>query len=72
MADLALSVLTGSPRHETLFAYDGLRDRLREVPVTARPACPLCGDAATISAIDELCYTARDSAVSPIIRGVEP
>jgi len=60
MADLALDVLIGAPRYGTLYSYDGLRDLLREVPVTRRPSCPLCGTAATISAIDELCYTARD------------
>ncbi len=60
MADLALSALRGEPRCGTLFSYDGLTDRLREVPVAARRSCPLCGPTATISAIDELCYTAPD------------
>lgn len=58
MADLALSVLSGSPRYGSLFSYDGLRDRLREVPVRARADCPLCGPLATISRIDGVCYTA--------------
>ncbi len=71
MADLGLDVLAGTPRFGTLFSYDGLRDRFRSVPVPARPSCPLCGPSATISEIDELCYTAvhcRDD--GPTIRGV--
>jgi molybdopterin/thiamine biosynthesis adenylyltransferase len=72
MADLALSALLGEPRYGALFSYDGLADRLRNVQVTARPSCPLCGPAATISAIDELCYTARDCFDAPPTRGVQP
>jgi molybdopterin/thiamine biosynthesis adenylyltransferase len=71
MADLALDVLAGTPRFGVLYSYDGLRDRFRSVPVAARPNCPLCGPSATISEIDELCYTAvhcRDD--GPTIRGV--
>jgi molybdopterin/thiamine biosynthesis adenylyltransferase len=57
MADLALSVLSGSPRH-TLFTVDGKMDQVREVPVSARADCSLCGKAPTISQIDPVCYTA--------------
>jgi len=57
MADLALSVLSGNPRH-ALFSIDGLRDRVREVPVPARDGCPLCGETRRISRIDAVCYTA--------------
>jgi len=72
MADLALDVLSGTPRWGTLFAYDGLGDRLREVHVEPRAACPLCGPNASISALDELCYTAVAACDdAPIIRGVE-
>ena len=72
MADLALDVLAGTPRWGTLFSYDGLRDRLREVPVEPRAACPLCGPHASISALDELCYTAVAACDDgPITRGVE-
>jgi len=71
MADLALDVLTGSPRYGTLFAYDGLRDRFRAVPVEPRASCPLCGPRATISEIDELCYTAVPSDDGPTTRGVQ-
>jgi molybdopterin/thiamine biosynthesis adenylyltransferase len=71
MADLALDVLTGSPRYGTLFAYEGRGDRFRSVPVARRPGCPLCGPRATISEIDELCYTAVDCRDDgPTIRGV--
>jgi len=57
MADLALSVLAGTPRH-SFFSIDGLRDRVREVPVGARSGCPLCGETRRISRIDAVCYTA--------------
>jgi molybdopterin/thiamine biosynthesis adenylyltransferase len=72
MADLALDVLTGSPRYGTLFAYDGLKDHFRAVPVEGRASCPLCGPRATISEIGELCYTAVPSDDGPTIRGVQP
>jgi molybdopterin/thiamine biosynthesis adenylyltransferase len=72
MADLALSALLGEPRYGALWSYDGLTDRLRDVPVAARPSCPLCGPTATISAIDELCYTARECFDAPPTRGVKP
>ncbi|MCW5791448.1 MAG: HesA/MoeB/ThiF family protein [Polyangiaceae bacterium] len=50
MADLALCVLRGDPGvFGSLLSYDGLRDRLRAVPVSARPGCPLCGAAPTVS-----------------------
>jgi molybdopterin/thiamine biosynthesis adenylyltransferase len=72
MADLALDVLSGSPRYGTLFSYDGWADRLREVAVSPREGCALCGPRATISAVEELCYTAVDAcADGPITRGVE-
>jgi hypothetical protein len=72
MADLALSVLAGAARYGTLFAYDGRSDRLREVPVTARPDCPLCGPRATISRIDGVCYTAPCPTDLVVHEGVQP
>jgi molybdopterin/thiamine biosynthesis adenylyltransferase len=72
MADLALDVLLDEPRYGTLFAYDGLTDRFRSVPVTPRLGCPLCGPRATISDIDELCYTAVPSDDGSTTRGVQP
>jgi hypothetical protein len=72
MADLALDVLAGEPRFGTLYTYDGLADRLREVPVAPRESCPLCGPSASISALEELCYTAVDTCDDgPITRGVQ-
>lgn len=58
MADLALSELAGEPRHGTLFSYDGKTDRLREVAVSARADCPLCGTSRRISEIQESRYIA--------------
>jgi molybdopterin/thiamine biosynthesis adenylyltransferase len=72
MADLALSVLAGTPRFGRLFAYDGLTDRLREVPVASRPDCPLCGPQATISRIDGVCYTAPCPTDAGTHEGVHP
>lgn len=73
MADLALDVLSENPRFGTLYTYDGLADRLREVPVAARAGCALCGPGASISALEELCYTAVDDCDDgAITRGVQP
>lgn len=72
MADLALSVLEGSPRYGSLFAYDGRADRLREVPVAPRPDCALCGARATISRIDGVCYTAPCPTEFQTLEGARP
>ena len=73
MADLALDVLSGSPRTGLLYAYDGLRDRLREVPIASRPDCALCGERPTISRLEELCYIAPDCADgAPALEGIHP
>lgn len=59
MADLALSLLSGqTDRLGSIFTYDGKSDRLREVRVTARPECPLCGASKTIGDIEEERYLA--------------
>jgi molybdopterin/thiamine biosynthesis adenylyltransferase len=58
MADLALSILLGEPRYGELFSYDGQRDELRQVPVVARPGCPLCGGQRSIWEIRESRYIA--------------
>jgi molybdopterin/thiamine biosynthesis adenylyltransferase len=57
MADLALRVLLcDADAHGWLFAYDGRRDELRSVGVSARPACPLCGEQ-RICDVEESRYT---------------
>jgi molybdopterin/thiamine biosynthesis adenylyltransferase len=58
MADLALRVLSGDvTAFGSLYTYDGQGDRLRHVPVRARPSCPLCGPTPSIIDIDEARYT---------------
>jgi molybdopterin/thiamine biosynthesis adenylyltransferase len=62
-ADRALSVLGvsgGDPSFAgTIVTYDGLRDVLRSVPVRARRACPLCGDARLLHDLDPVRYQPR-------------
>lgn len=56
MADLALRYLEGDTSAVgSIHTFDGLRDRLRAVPVTPRPDCPLCG-LRSIRALDEDMY----------------
>ena len=63
MADLALSLVSGdAERLGSIFTYDGRSDRLREVQVTARPECPLCGTSKTIGDIQEERYLAPSCA----------
>lgn len=63
MADVALSLLSGdAARLGCIFTYDGKSDRLREVRVTARPECPLCGASKTIGDIQEERYLAPSCA----------
>jgi adenylyltransferase/sulfurtransferase len=58
MADLALRALAGdSAVFGAVHTYDGKEDRLRRVPVGARPGCALCGRDRTIFDIDESRYT---------------
>jgi hypothetical protein len=58
MADLALRVV-GDYRSAycELYTYDGLADRLRQVPVSPRSTCPLCSPSPAIAQIDEARYT---------------
>ena len=45
-ADRAIRLLAGDDTVlGSIVTFDGRRDRLRAVPVRARRACPLCGDA---------------------------
>lgn len=58
-ADRVLSVLSGSNRaFGSIVTFDGLRDRLREVPVLARPSCALCGPDRSIRGLDIQRYAA--------------
>jgi molybdopterin/thiamine biosynthesis adenylyltransferase len=57
MAELALGVLVGKPRYASLMSYDGKRDVLRQVPVSSREGCGLCGPVRTIFEIDERSYS---------------
>ncbi|MEB2313515.1 MAG: HesA/MoeB/ThiF family protein [Sorangiineae bacterium] len=57
MADLALSWLTGDDtRAGRIFTFDGWRERLREVPITPRADCALCGPRPRITRLDEALY----------------
>jgi molybdopterin/thiamine biosynthesis adenylyltransferase len=59
-ADLALRILADAdPPFGKLHAYDGKADRLREVEVTPRRGCPLCGARPEISEIDKQRYISR-------------
>ncbi|HVY27078.1 MAG TPA: HesA/MoeB/ThiF family protein [Polyangiaceae bacterium] len=63
MAELALRVLAGdATAFGALYSYDGQADRLRQVPASTRPECPLCGSSPTISQIIESRYTAPSCA----------
>jgi adenylyltransferase/sulfurtransferase len=62
MAELALEALTGAPRVGGLLDYDGLTDRLREVPIAAREDCPLCGATQSIFDVEEQRYTRQSCA----------
>lgn len=59
-ADRALRILAGDTSvFGRVVTFDGLRDRLREVPVSPRPNCPLCGDSRSIADLDPNRYQAR-------------
>lgn len=62
LAELALRVLTNRPTYGVIFTYDGKSDSLREVTVSARAACPLCGGNPTIFDTEESRYTAPSCA----------
>jgi molybdopterin/thiamine biosynthesis adenylyltransferase len=60
-ADRAMRILAGdTSAFGAIVTFDGLRDVLREVRVPSRPACPLCGDAPTLTAITPERYEATD------------
>lgn len=58
-ADRALKILAGdASAFGAVVTYDGLRDVLRAVPVTARAECPLCGPERSIFTISASRYVA--------------
>jgi molybdopterin/thiamine biosynthesis adenylyltransferase len=58
-ADRALRILAGdASAYGAVVTFDGRRDVLRSVPVRARPGCPLCGAARTITDLDPGRYLA--------------
>ncbi len=62
MADFALRVLLAADApFGSITAFDGRRNRLRQVAVPARASCPLCATG-SISEIDETRYTAPSCA----------
>lgn len=63
-ADRVLSVLSGRrDAFGSIVTFDGLRDKLRRVPVAPRTGCALCGAPRTIANIDARRYIAPDCAV---------
>lgn len=63
MADRALSILLGEGDvFGRLLSFDGKADRVREVQLSARPGCPLCGRERRIDSITEQRYTLASSA----------
>jgi molybdopterin/thiamine biosynthesis adenylyltransferase len=58
MAELALRLLAGdASAFAQLYSYDGQADRLRQVPVSARATCALCGISPSITQVIESRYT---------------
>lgn len=57
-AELVLRVLgrVARPAFGAVWTFDGAADRLRSIPVRARPGCPLCGEQPTLVSIDEARY----------------
>ncbi len=56
-ADLALAVLDGRDVAGALVRYDAEADRVRRTRISARAACPLCGEEPEIRDLDEARYT---------------
>ncbi|WP_438038312.1 HesA/MoeB/ThiF family protein [Sorangium sp. So ce128] len=64
-ADRALAILAGDASiFGRIATYDGRTDTLRSVPVSARPACDLCGARAAIATIDASRYVVACAAES--------
>lgn len=56
MAELALRSLSSGGARNELWTLDGKADTLRQVAVSARSSCPLCGDQPSIHEIREARY----------------
>lgn len=57
MADLALRLMAGaSDAVGQLWAYSGSHDQLRQVEITPRESCPLCGSSPQIKDVSEARY----------------
>jgi adenylyltransferase/sulfurtransferase len=56
MAEQVLRTLAGAPAAGTLYDFDGKKDRLRSVQLSARHDCPLCGSAPIILDLAEARY----------------
>jgi molybdopterin/thiamine biosynthesis adenylyltransferase len=64
-ADRALDILAGRDSvYGSIVTFDGRRDRLRAVPVRARRACSLCGDATEIRDLDPRRYNPPSCALA--------
>ncbi len=65
-ADRAVRLLAGDTSAAgVITTYDGLRSALRDVVVTPRSDCPLCGETPSISALDASRYEGPACAASP-------
>ena len=65
-ADLALRILAGDPgAYGRVATFDGLADRLRVVPVRARPGCSLCDRGAASLDLDPRRYETTDCFAGP-------
>jgi molybdopterin/thiamine biosynthesis adenylyltransferase len=62
MAELGLRSLSSGGQRNELWTLDGKADTLRQVPVSARSSCPLCGNQASIHEIREARYLTGASA----------
>lgn len=64
MAEAALRILRDDdPPFGSIFTVDGRRDRVRQIPVSPRGECPLCGARPRITTIEEERYLAPDCAI---------
>src|SRR5262249_44418215 len=66
-ADRALRILAGDPSvYGVIATFDGLTGSLRSVPVSARRACALCGEAPVIPDLDARRYGPQSCSAAPL------